>query len=54
MRPVELVPDYFADPESLDWSMVVEMVPHRVERSLSPLLAALPARLGRWVIDRCT
>lgn len=55
MKPTRLVEDYFVDPESLDWGMIVEMqnpfyrpAPLRL---VGKALAALPIDLAR-VIER--
>jgi len=55
LRPIRLVENYFVDPESLDWGMIVEMknpfyrpAPMRL---VGKALAALPIDLAK-VIDR--
>jgi hypothetical protein len=55
LRPVRLVPDYFEDPGSLNWGMIVEMsnpfARPAAMRLIGRALAALPVDLGK-VIDR--
>lgn len=42
MQPVKLVENYFEDPESLNWGVMVELRLPRVVRAAGPALAALP------------
>jgi hypothetical protein len=48
MRPVQLVANYFKDPQSLDWGMLVEMPPPWwYNRKVAPLMAKLPLDWAR-------
>ncbi len=45
MRPVRLVEEYFEDPDSLNWGVIVQMQVPWLIRVCGPLVAALPVDL---------
>jgi hypothetical protein len=51
MKPVRLVENYFKDPDSLDWGMIVEMPIPRWMRALGPTLVRVPVNWD-FVVER--
>jgi len=45
MTPIRLVEQYFQDPESLNWGVIMEMAVPWPVRAIGPVIAALPIDL---------